>query len=673
MLSFGTDRAISVHGPAVSSLAMDMLELHAITGGEKLSELYQYTLDFLTSPDLPLENLDLKNAIGKELTVAIQLEGMGTAPNINIGSGVREISGIVTDSCFIGHGKRQNAYRLTLQPWLYLANQRVDFKIFQNKSVVQIIEEVLAPYAYSWEKRLNGQYPAMIYQVQYGESDFAFIQRMMQEHGIYWFFEHVNGQHRMILADHCGAHNPVESAAYHTLQYYPSGFKVDREYIDDFTVVESLKAGRWTMRSFDFEKPKAKLEATHAIPQPVQHNDFEHYHWPGDYTNEVDGERLAQTRMEEVHARTLVAQGSGNVRDIVCGSTFTLKGHPREDVNGDYLVLGVQLHATQPDAVTGIAKFDFEVKFDVQPADIVFRPERTLSKPRTHGPQTAMVTGPEGQEIWTDQYGRVKLKFHWDRSSVCDHHSSCWVRVSYPWAGGNYGSISIPRVGSEVIVDFENGDPSRPIVTGRVYNALDMPPWPLPENATQSGTYTRSTKGGGYGNANTIRFEDGHGKEELWVHAERDYRLEVEQDEDHHVDRDRSRVVGRDESVSVGGDKKTSVGGDSTQIIAGTLVAEVAVDSGELIAGTKAVLAGVNHIVASGVVEAAITGGAMLHLAGIGHIEVVGGAKVSEVVGIYKMGAGVGMELSCGAASIMLSPCGTITLRGTVICPNCCK
>ncbi|WP_213233242.1 type VI secretion system Vgr family protein [Caballeronia sp. NK8] len=551
------------------------LLLRSIQGEEILSRTYSYAIDCCTPLDsvLPKQaaaNLDLKSMIGKELTVSIELEGMGSfvpglsgvAGAVNIGAGTREISGIVTEAHFVGQSDQQSFYQLVLKPWVSLLEQRTDFRIFQRKTVVEIIEQVFENYLYSYDLRLSERYPALDYQVQYGESDFHFIQRLMAEHGIYWFFEHSNGFHRMVLVDQLGAHKPVESVAYQTLWYFPPGHRADVEHIEYFDLNGSLQSGRWTTNDFDFKKPSATLIKQNELPQETAHNNLERYEWPGDFTDPSHGEQFARLRMEEVRAQGERAGGSGNVRDIVCGTTFRLEGYPHEAANREYLVIASSINASEASENSGSGKYSFTSSFVVQPATTVFRPARDdYKKPRTSGPQTAIVTGPPGQEIWTDQYGRVKLSFHWDRSGVKDQSSSCWVRVSYPWAGGGVGGVNIPRVGSEVIVDFENGDPDRPIVVGRLYNAEAMPPWDLPGGATQSGMISRSMKGAA-GNANAIRFEDKQGGEELWLHAERDMRAEVNNDELHTVGQDRTRSVGRDEKADIGNDRTQRVGGN---------------------------------------------------------------------------------------------------------------
>ncbi|WOD15823.1 type VI secretion system Vgr family protein [Paraburkholderia kirstenboschensis] len=578
MLNFRTPRTFTVSGAALPTLddGAPALQLRSIRGEEALSKIYEYQLGLVTPlnpllPDSIAANLDLKAMVGKELTVTVQLDGMGTFVSgmagttnaANIGRGEREISGIVTAASLVEQLNRQYRYRLILKPWIVLAERRTDYRIFQNRSVIEIIDEVLkSNYMYSYVKRLGGTYPKLVYQVQYGESDFSFIQRLMEEHGIYWFYEHSKGVHRMVLVDNLGAHKRVVSEAYHTLPYYPPGRKIDTEYVSHFDTTESIQSGIWTTDDFDFTKPRADLAVQNALPQKTAHNQFTVYEWPGDYTDAEQGEQLARVRMQEIRSRGERAEGRGNLRNVVCGTTFTLAGHPQDAANREYLVIRSSLDAEEIGDASGRGEYRVSTTFEVQPATTMFRPPRTVTKPRTTGPQTAIVTGYEGSEIWTDQYGRVKLKFHWDRSAINDQNSSCWVRVSYPWAGSNFGGINIPRVGTEVIVDFENGDPDRPIVTGRVYNAMSMPPWKLPDHATQSGTLSRSTKGGGYHTANAIRFEDKKGAEELWIHAEKNLRTEVENDEVHAVEHDQTVTVSHDRVKHVGNDEQVEIGHD---------------------------------------------------------------------------------------------------------------
>ncbi|WP_244197922.1 type VI secretion system Vgr family protein [Caballeronia ptereochthonis] len=681
------------------------LILRSIRGNETLSEIYSYAIDCYTPlesvvPQKVAANLDLKSMIGKELTVSIELEGMGshvpgasgTTGANNIGAGTREISGIVTQAHFAGQSDRQSFYKLVLKPWASLLEQRTDFRIFQSKTVVEIVEEVFESYMYSYETRLSEQYPVLDYQVQYGETDFHFVQRLMAEHGIYWFFEHSNGFHRMVLVDQVGAHKPVESAAYKTLWYFPPGHRTDAEYIEHFDLNGSLQSGRWTTNDFDFKKPRAALIAQNELPQNTAHNDLERYEWPGDYTDPACGARFARLRMEAVRAQGDRASGSGNVRDIVCGTTFNLEGFPHEAANREYLVITSSLSASEANQASGSGKYTFMSSFVVQPATTVFRPPRDrYPKPRTSGPQTAIVTGPPGQEIWTDQYGRVKLGFHWDRSGVRDQSSSCWVRVSYPWTGANFGSINIPRIGTEVIVDFENGDPDRPIVIGRVYNAESMPPWTLPDNATQSGVLTRSTKNGGYDNANALRFEDRKGEEEIWLHAEKDQRIEVEHDESHRVGNDRKKSIDGNETVAVNKNR--------TETVALNETIAVGMNRTEAVGMNETVVVGLNRMITTGVsqevqvgINAAFTVGAMRTESVGGNYQLTVGSDWTSQVGNghthtvqQKLAVNAGkmlnvqsggtasyaakdkLTLQCGQASITLESNGNVTINGTMV------
>ncbi|MDR5781886.1 type VI secretion system tip protein TssI/VgrG [Caballeronia sp. LZ065] len=704
--ALGSKRTITLSGAAlpVAATGEPALRLRSINGEEALSRLYAYTIECATPlnsvmPDLAAANLDRNAMIGKELTVSIELEGMGLGSVVNIGAGVREISGLVTHADYVSQSDRQSLYRLVLQPWLVLLEQRSDYRIFQRKTVVEIIEEVFENYLYSYEMRLSESYPVLDYQVQYGETDFEFVQRLMAEHGIYWFFEHSQSFHRMVLVDQVGAHRPVQSAAYQTLPYFPPGHKTDAEHISKFEVNGSLQPGRVTTNDFDFKKPRATLIKQNELPLETDHNRLERYEWPGDYTDPSHGEQFARLRMEEWRAQGERASGSGNVRDIVCGTTFTLEGFPHEAANREYLVIASKVIASEPDQTSNSGHYLFVASFVVQPATVAYRPSRKdYPKPRTSGPQTAIVTGPAGQEIWTDQYGRVKLSFHWDRSGVKDQNSSCWVRVSYPWAGGGYGGVNIPRIGSEVIVDFENGDPDRPIVVGRVYNAESMPPWPLPANATQSGMLSRSMKGG-VETANGIRMEDKQGGEELWVQAQKDMNTTVKNNETHKVAADREKSVGGNETTTVTGTRTETVTKDETITLKANRKREVTDNDTLTIGGDQktditgkqthtvnkdreSTVVGMDTFTVSKNRTAKVIGTEheTVHLAKTSIFEndhtvtVTGHQKISVgkgrdvlVTGDLLVTSTTKITLQCGASSITMKKDGTITISGVKI------
>ena len=337
-----------------------------------------------------------------------------------------------------------------------------------------------------------------------------------------------------------------------------------------------LASGHFAADDYDFKKPKALLDTRQQQPAGHPQDSREIYDWPGGYTEVGDGENYARVRIEQLKAEREVMHGFGNARNLAPGYLFTLAKYPRADQNQQYLIEAADyrfeenVYRSDGAGGSGAAKrggadspTTYRLAVEVVPSKVPYRSQRTTPKPHTTGPQTAVVVGPPGEEIYTDQYGRVKVQFHWDRYGQMNENSSCWIRVSSPWAGANYGGIHIPRIGQEVIVDFLNGDPDYPIITGRVYNAMQMPPWDLPGNKTQSGFLTRSTKGGtpGHGlhnspgTANAIRFEDKAGQEQLWLHAQKDQLTEVENDEDKWVGNDRRKTIDRDEFNTIHRDR----------------------------------------------------------------------------------------------------------------------
>nr|EHW1659886.1 type VI secretion system tip protein VgrG [Escherichia coli] len=531
----------------------------------------------------PAANLQLKPMVGKDLCVNIELDG----------GGKRYISGLVTAARVAGHQGRSVVYELRLEPWLKILTHTSDYKAFQNKNVVEILDEVLDEYPWPVEKRLVENYPTRAWQVQYGETDFDFVQRLMQEWGIYWWFEHSENSHTLVLADAINVHKACADSP--LVCYYQKGLKLDKEFIHTITANESLRSGQWVLNDFDFMKPRSLLKSTVANPRETGLAEYEHYEWPGDYFTKSEGEMLTRIRMEEQRSPGSRVQGSGNIRTLMTGFTFTLENYPTAEVNREYLLVQTTLFIQDNAQHSGQEQhFSYSTSFELHPTSEVYRPQRTLSKPHTKGPQSAIVTGPAGQEIWTDKYGRVKVQFGWDRYGKNDENSSCWVRVSYPWAGKGFGGIQIPRIGQEVLVDFKNGDPDLPIIVGRTYNQDTMPPWGLPGAATQSGFYSH-TIGGGPTNANALRFEDKTGGEEIWLHAEKDQRIEVNNNESHWVGNNRLKVIDKTETAIIGEERSLTVQMDDTSL-AGQNKTIQAVQNLRLAAGDSIILSCGNTI-----------------------------------------------------------------------------
>lgn len=483
-----TQRRVTIQTPLGEALQFRQLQ-----GEEALSALYGFEIDLLSKD----KGIDPKALLGLGATVSIETEGLGR----------RYLDGIVTRFGMRGQDtSAQIAYRLTLQPWLWLATRRTDFRIFQEMDVPAIVSQVLSRYGRPFVLRLTRGYRSRPYTVQYHESDYQFISRLCESEGIYWFVEHASGSHTVVFADDVVAsHAPLPGG--HVIPFYPPGKMAiaDREHIFAWRMGQGVAPGRAYLDDYDFTKPRADLSEMRQSPPGHAHDAYERYEWPGGYTEFADGEIYTRLHMEEGMAARERAHAELNKRSIAPGYTIVLENYPRGDQNRQYLVTRVHYHleenvqATQGTGGAGQTQAGSVQKFsmEVHPTSVPYRPEVTTPRPRTTGPQTAVVVGPPGEEIWTDQYGRVKVQFHWDRIGAMNENSSCWVRVSTTWAGPGFGAVFTPRIGMEVIVDFLNGDPDYPIILGCVYNAANMPPWGLPGNATQSGIKTKSSKGAG--------------------------------------------------------------------------------------------------------------------------------------------------------------------------------
>jgi type VI secretion system secreted protein VgrG len=456
---------------------------------------------------------------------------------------------------------RQFGYQATVRPWLWFLTRTSDCRIFQEKSVPDIVKAVFEDHGVAnFELNLFRSYKPRTYCVQYRESDYNFVARLLEEEGIYWYFKHSETEHKLVLIDALSAHDPVPG--YEMLPFYDGASTVapDTDYVSHWHFSRGVTSGAVVLRDYDFERPSSDLTAQADVTRPYDQSDAEVFDYPGHFIKTADGLQYADNQLDEMQTGYETLSGVSNAQGLEAGHLFELTRHPREDQNGMYLLTQVAIQAAIDGDEAGSGHSGaFHCQFSAMPSRQQFRPPRRTPKPFVQGPQTAMVTGTAGEEIDTDQYGRIKVQFHWDRLGKKDEKSSCWVRVAQIWAGKNFGGIFIPRIGQEVIVDFLEGDPDQPIVTGRVYNGEQMPPWKLPDNKTQSGILSRSSKGGGYDNANAIRFEDKKGAEQVWIQAEKDMSQVVENDETASVGRDRTRTVTRHEKITVGKGREVTV------------------------------------------------------------------------------------------------------------------
>lgn len=549
-----------------SSLDADALMLNSMFAREQVSGLFEFELTVVSED----ENIDLYSILGEHARVELELPGGDD----------RYFSGHVAEFSFASFRDNLAEYRIVLRPWLWLLTRASNNRIFQNKTVPDIIKQVCQDHGFTdIDNRLSGQYAERVFCVQYNESDFGFLCRLMEEEGIYYFFEHEEAKHTVVLADAPSAHEPF--GRYDVVPWYPPDAHEhrEREHLDDWSMARGVRSGKFTQRDFDFTKPGANLEVVSRIAKSHAHAEFEQYSYPGGYSEVQKGETIARTRLESDQADHEVLEGRGNARGMIPGYLFTLELFPRDDQNREYLITQVthRLHQGGYDSGGADSGDDFEYGCSLQamPSSEPYRPPRTTRRPVVHGPQTAIVVGEAGEEIWTNEHGQVKVQFHWDREGQSNQDSSCWVRVSQAWAGKQWGAQFLPRIGHEVIVEFLEGDPDRPIITGSVYNGENKPPYDLPSNATQSGIKTRSSKSGTRDNFNEIRFEDKKGSEQLYIHAEKNMDTKVENCQTVEVDVDRTVAIGKDDEETVSGDRKREVQGKEDVTIIGNWTQKV--------------------------------------------------------------------------------------------------
>ena len=653
MIPLKVVRLVKLVSPLGEALLFNRLE-----GSDGLSRNGEYRLTVLS------RRADIKGdeLLGKSVSVKV------TTPR----AGLREFNGLAVGFYQVGQQGRYHQYLIVVRPWTWLLTRTSDCKIFQDKTVRQIIEAVLADHPYAdFEFQLAGQYTPWDYCVQYRESDFNFLARLMEQEGIHFFFRHHGGKHTLVIADGAQAH--AAAAGYASLPFVePEAVRARQEEgVRDWTHGSEIQPTRFIQRDFNFEKPRADLQADASPARPLKHEHaarLDVFDYPGEYLERSEGQRIAAIRVEEMRHPFDQFSGESNALGLASGGLFKLMGHPRADQNQEYLITGAdyRLEESPPESELAATEL-FSVRLQAIPSAQTYQPPRLTPKPIVQGPQTAIVVGKAGDEIHTDKYGRVKVQFHWDRYGQKDENSSCWIRVSHPWAGQNWGMIAIPRIGQEVIVEFLEGDPDRPIITGRVYNADQMPPYALPANMTQSGIKTRSSKGGGVGNFNEIRFEDKKGAEQLYVHAEKNQDNVVENDASLSVGHDRTKTIDHDETTHVKHDRTETVdnnetitiGNDRTETVGHNEVVTIGANKAETIAIAKALSIGAGY---------AVTVGAGMNTAvGLGQYEEVGVDKTVMVGTDFSLTAGDSITLTVGKSALVMKKDGTVTLNGKTI------
>jgi type VI secretion system secreted protein VgrG len=525
------NRPFAVHTP----LGEDVLLLERFTGEESISTPFRFVLDMLSED----ASITPEKLLRKDASVTLRVSD----------DEERVIHGWI--SRFVQLGRTDaglTSYRAELVPWLWFLSLSSDCRIFQHMTVLEIVEKVFTDLGYKdFQSKCVKSYPQREYCVQYRETHFDFVSRLLEEEGIFYFFDHSKSKHTLVLADGTSAVQYGAGPQSVRMSSTGSGGIQESDVILELEREHAVCSGKITLSDYDYLKPSSSLRSSISGDQKGERHDY-----PGKYTKKEEGERYARLQLEAQEALQLVVRGKGSCTAFQSGCRFDLAEHYRRDANQTYQLLRVRHQGATGGYRSGEdTAHTYENDFTAIPYSIPYRPQRTVPRPVVHGSQTALVVGKKGEEIWVDKYGRVKVQFYWDREGKQDGDSSCWVRVSSTWAGKNWGAIQIPRVGQEVIVDFLEGDPDCPIITGRVYNAEQMPPYALPANQTQSGVKTRSSKGGGTENFNELRFEDKKGSEEIFVHAEKDLKTEVENDETRDELHDRTTTIKNNETKTV--------------------------------------------------------------------------------------------------------------------------
>jgi type VI secretion system secreted protein VgrG len=575
MPAMSTSGPLSHFSTVTSPLGQDALILSRMTGREVLSEPFELELELYSKES----DIDPTKVLGESMTVHLEIKG----------DQVRHWNGITTRFTRIGSAGRYSVYLATLRPWTWLLKHSVDCRVFQKATVVDVIKAVFRAHGFSDvvdELHADPPYRSWEYLVQYRESAHAFVSRLMEQEGIYYFFKHEDGLHKLVLADALSSHGSYVVPEYETLPYYPpdSGFR-ERDHIDHWHVAHELQPEKYVLADFNYKTPGEKLLADHkttdatdlrreydtpATPNgDTPQSRAEIYDYPGEFEQQDEAPGYARLRLEAMSARRQLIEAQGTVRGLGVGNLFTLEKFPREAQNREYLVTAAHYHFDAGIHESGLhasAQETFRGTWTVLPSNVPFRAPCVTPKPLIVGPQTATVVGPKGEEIWTED-GCVRVQFHWDRVGKRDLDSSCNIRVAQIWAGSGWGAQFIPRIGHEVIVEFLEGDPDRPIITGCVYNGDNKVPY---SNKAHSGIKTHTTKNGGTDHYNELRFEDDRGKEKVFLQAEKDLSEQVKNDHSTHVGHSQTNAIEKDHTETVGGKQSLDVTGIRTVHIKGS-------------------------------------------------------------------------------------------------------
>jgi type VI secretion system secreted protein VgrG len=628
-----TDKRLKVHSP----LGENALILTSLEASERISSLYELDCTFVSED----EKIDFGDLVGKAIGLELEMAQGETrwfhGHVARFGQSDAEDTNIV--------------YRAKLVPWLWFLTRSHDCRIFQDKSVDVILMEVFdehkfTDYLFDLEKK---PYDSIPYCVQYRESDFDFVSRMMEEWGLGYYWAHEKDKHQLVIFDapsrikDCPGQNQASYGA-------QSDDSNTAGQVADWFVERSLRAGKYMLRDYNYHDPSVDLTCQTNTNAAIGENKrFEIYDYPGDYRALGPGKNRVQLRMEAEEAASHAIRGSGTCYGFCPGYKFALAGHYRDSCNDTYLITEVNHSFSQVVGVTAkaAATSNYQNSFACMPHSVPYRPRQLTPKPVIHGVQTALVVGEGGKEVDIDDLGRIVVQFHWDRDGQKNAASSCRVRVAQAWAGKEWGAYFAPRIGQEVLVEFVEGDPDRPLVTGAVYNGEQKPPF-MGGKGDHGGVKSRSTMAGGAANFNEIRFEDTKGKELFFIQAEKDQTITIKNDLCESVGHDESQSVGNDQSIqvtknrtdSVGVNETRSVGGDRTRTVSGSETVTVTM--------TRTRNVGINDMINVGAAQEITVGGAQAITVGAAQAISVGLAQTTDVGLTQNVSVGKNRSVSAG-------------------------
>ena len=670
-----------------TALAEDALLIQSFSANEPLGRLFQMEVELLSED----EAIDFDKMVGSNATVRLEMPNKKT----------RFFNGYVSRFVQTAQERAYVHYRATLVPWLWFLTRTADCRIFQKKKVPDIIEEVFKGHGFKdYKLQLSGTYAEWEYCVQYRETDFNFVSRLMEQEGIYYFFKHEDGAHTLVLADSASAHESFED--YDTVLYQPQTHQGQEtsETVTDWVIEKEVQTGVYALGDFNFKTPAAPIIVNDNVSRQHPASSFEVFDYPGEFDKRDEGEGYAKLRIQELQAQHEILRGQATARGLCTGAKFKLKGHPRKDQERDYMITEVSCHASVSGYEAGSqgkGEDFFSCNFTAMPASEPYRSPRQTPKPLIQGPQTAIVVGKKGEEVDPDEFGRVKVQFHWDRYGKVDENSSCWVRVSQPAAGKGWGAISIPRIGQEVIVEFLEGDPDLPIITGRVYNAAAKVPYALPDNKTMTSFKSNSSKGGG--GFNELRFEDKKGEEQIFMHGEKNVDINIKNDRfelignDRHlivtknqvdhiknnrdeiVDCDHKEKIGKDRHLKVVGKEAKDVGGSQSLTVKGDVIEVFKANHSEQTTNDYYLKA--DNVVIEGMTNVTVkVGGSSIAIAADGIALKTDGLVKIEASGTMDLKADAPLSIQSSATAEMKSPAttvkgdGSLTLKGGMVMIN---